>query len=45
MVRYLAKPCPAGHVGIVIRERGRNVPLQAVNGRCTRAHLIPLQTP
>lgn len=38
MVRYLARACPRsnGYVGIVIREPGRNVPLQAVNGRCTR---------
>jgi hypothetical protein len=25
-----------GYVGIVIREPGRNVRLQAANGRCTR---------
>jgi C4-type Zn-finger protein len=37
MARYLARSCPRckGYVGIVIREPGRNVPLQAVNGRCT----------
>ena len=39
MARYLARACPRcnGYLGIVIREPGRNVPLQAVNGRCTRA--------
>jgi hypothetical protein len=38
MARYLARACPRcnGYVGIVIREPGRNVPLQAVNGRCTQ---------
>jgi hypothetical protein len=38
MARYLARACPRciGYVGIVIRQPGRNVPLQAVNGRCTR---------
>jgi hypothetical protein len=37
MARYLARACPRcnGYVGIVIREPGRNVPLQAVNGRCS----------
>ena len=35
--RYLARACPRcnGYVGIVIREPTRNVPLQAVNGRCS----------
>jgi hypothetical protein len=35
MARYLARACPRcnGYVGITIREPGRNVPLQAVNGR------------
>jgi hypothetical protein len=44
MARYLARACPRcnGHVGIVIRERGRDVPLQAVNGRCTRASFTSL---
>ena len=38
MARYLARACPRcnGYVGIVVREPGRNTPLQAVNGRCTR---------
>jgi hypothetical protein len=38
MARYLTRACPRcnGYVGITIREPGRNVPLQAVNGRCTR---------
>jgi hypothetical protein len=38
MARYLARACPHcnGYVGITIREPGRNVPLQAVNGRCTQ---------
>jgi hypothetical protein len=38
MPRYLAKACPRcdGYVGITIREPGRNVRLQAVNGRCTQ---------
>ena len=37
MARYLARACPRckGYVGIVIREPGRNMPLQAVNGRCS----------
>jgi hypothetical protein len=37
MARYLARACPRcnGYVGIIIREPGRNMPLQAVNGRCT----------
>ena len=38
MARYLARACPRcnGYVGIIIREPGRNVPVQAVNGRCTQ---------
>jgi len=38
MARYLARNCPRcnGYVGITIREPGRNVPVQAVNGRCSR---------
>ena len=38
MARYLAKACPRcdGYVGIVIREPRSKMPLQAVNGRCTR---------
>jgi len=46
MARYLARSCPGcnRYVGIVIREPGRNVPVQAVNGRCTRHPLLPLQT-
>ena len=38
MARYLARACPRcnGFVGIVIREPGRNVPVQAVNGRCSQ---------
>ena len=38
MARYLARACPRcnGYVGIIMREAGRNVPLQAVNSRCTR---------
>jgi len=37
MDRYLFRACPRcnGYGGIIIREPGRNVPLQAVNGRCT----------
>lgn len=37
MARYLARAHPRcnGYVGIVIREPGRNVPLQDVNGRCS----------
>ena len=36
MVRYLYRSCPRcnGYLGIVLREPGRNVPLQAVNGHC-----------
>ena len=36
MVRYLARSCPRcnGYLGIVLREPGRNVPVQAVNGHC-----------
>ena len=36
MARYLARACPRcnGYLGIVLREPGRNVPLQAVNGHC-----------
>jgi len=36
MARYLARSCPRrnGYLGIVLREPGRNVPLQAVNGHC-----------
>ena len=38
MEKYLARSCPRcnGYLGVVLREPGRNVPLQAVNGRCTR---------
>jgi hypothetical protein len=38
MAKYFARSCPRcnGYVGIVIREAGRNVGLQAVNGRCTQ---------
>ena len=38
MVRYLYAHVLAvnGYVGIVIREPGRNTPLQAVNGHCVR---------
>jgi len=38
MARYLARACPRsdGYVGIIIREAGRNVGLQAVNGHCTQ---------
>jgi len=38
MVRYLYRSCPRcnGYLGIVLRGPGRNVPLQAVNSRCTR---------
>jgi C4-type Zn-finger protein len=38
MARYLARACPRcnGYVGITMREPGRNVPLQAVNGHCSR---------
>jgi len=36
MAKYLARSCPRcnGYLGIVLREPGRNVPLQAVNGHC-----------
>ena len=36
MARYLARSCPRcnGYLGIMLREPGRNVPLQAVNGHC-----------
>ena len=36
MARYLARSCPRcnGYLGIVLRESGRTVPLQAVNGHC-----------
>src|SRR5258705_7197315 len=36
MVKYLCRTCPRsnGYLGIVLRETGRNVPLQAVNGHC-----------
>jgi hypothetical protein len=38
MAKYLARSCPRcnGYLGIVLREPGRNVPLQAVNGHCLR---------
>ena len=38
MARYLTRVCPRcnGYVGIIMREPGSNVPVQAVNGRCTR---------
>ena len=34
MATYLARPCPRcnGYLGIVLREPGRNTPLQAING-------------
>jgi len=33
MARYLARSCPRcnGYIGIIMRDPGRNVPLQAVN--------------
>ena len=36
MAKYLARSCPRCncYVGIVMRDPGRNVPLQAVNGHC-----------
>jgi len=36
MARYLCRDCPRcdGYLGIVLREPGRNTPLQAVNGHC-----------
>ena len=36
MAKYLARSCPrcAGYLGIVVREPGRNIRLQAINGRC-----------
>ena len=36
MARNLTRSCPRcnGYLGIVLREPGRNVPLQAVNGHC-----------
>ena len=38
MVRYLAHTCPPckGYLGIVLREPGRNTPLQAINGHCLK---------
>ena len=38
MARYLFRNCPrcAGYLGIVLREPGRNTPLQAVNGHCLK---------
>src|ERR671915_565707 len=38
MAKYLYRSCPRcnGHVVIVIRDAGRNTPLQAVNGHCLR---------
>jgi len=42
MARYLARSCPRcnGYVGIVIRESGPNLPLQAVNGRCSGCPIV-----
>jgi hypothetical protein len=36
MAKYPSRSCPRcnGYVGIVLREPGRNTPLQAVNGKC-----------
>jgi len=36
MAKYLYRSCPRcnGYLGIVMREPGRNMPLQAVNGHC-----------
>ena len=36
MPRYLFRTCPRcdGYLGIVLREPGRNMPVQAVNGHC-----------
>ena len=38
MATYLARPCPKcnGYLGIVLREPGRNTPLQAINGHCVQ---------
>ena len=44
MAKYLARSCPRcnGYLGIVLREPGRNVPLQAVNGhRRRRRSILP----
>jgi hypothetical protein len=36
MAKYLYRSCPRcnGYLGIVLREPGRNTPIQAVNGHC-----------
>lgn len=36
--KYLSRLCPRcnGYVGIIVREPGRNTPLEAVNGHCLR---------
>jgi hypothetical protein len=38
MAKYLYRSCPRcnGYVGIVMRQPERDMPLQAVNGRCVR---------
>lgn len=38
MVRYLYRSCPRcnEYVGIIVREPGRNTPLQTVNGHYVR---------
>ena len=38
MTKYLFRNCPrcANYVGIVLREPGRNAPVQAVNGHCLK---------
>jgi len=38
MIRYLARSCPRcnGYVSITLREPGRNIRAQAVNGHCSR---------
>jgi len=38
MARYLAHNCPRcnGYFGIILREPGRNTPLQAINGHCLK---------
>jgi len=38
MARYLCRDCPrcGDYLGIILREPGRNTPLQAVNGQCLK---------
>ena len=40
MAKFLARSCPrcSGYLAIVLPESKRNIPLQAINGRCLQGN-------